>query len=209
VSIPRLHVVTDDAVLAESAFPAAAAGVMAVGGNRVALHVRGHETAAIRLFEIVTQLRSESLACGSMLFVNDRIDVAMAAGVDGVQLGHRSAPVDRVRSLWRTAVIGSSVHDAVCARRAQADGADFIVLGTIYRTTTHPGLAPAGPQLVTEVAAVSQVAVVAIGGISPDRVGSVVGAGAAGVAILSGIWRSANVGAATRDYLDALTDAIG
>jgi thiamine-phosphate diphosphorylase len=206
--LARLHLVTDDAVLRAVDFRARAQAVLAAHGPAIALHVRGHGLAAAELFGIVEDLAFAGDAAGAEILVNDRVDIALAAGTDGVQLGRRSLPVGAARGLLGVdAWIGYSAHEAEEAAQAAADGADFILIGTVYETASHPGRAPAGTALVrAAVAAVApaDVPILAIGGVTPERVGELLEAGAYGVAALGGVWHTADPVAAAARYLAAL-----
>jgi thiamine-phosphate pyrophosphorylase len=191
--VPRLHAITDDARLADARFVTDAAAVLEAGGADVALHLRGRKTTTRRLHELALALLPIARAAGAKLIVNDRVDVARAVGVDGVQLREDSLDVSHARAiLGAGALVGVSRHADSSLR---AEDADFVVFGAIYPTRSHPGRAPAGLAAVrlgasgvrrqaTETAS----RVIAIGGITPSRVPQVMKAGAYGVAALSGIW---------------------
>lgn len=203
MSFPCVHVVTNDRVLARTDFAAAAADLMAAGGRRLALHIRGHGTPARVLYEHTARLCPEREASGAALLVNDRIDVALAARADGVQLGRRSVPVGMARSLLAGRTIGYSAHTAAEAGEAFAEGADFVLLGSVYASPTHAGASGSGPVLVRSAVAATTGRVVAIGGITPQRMAEVAGAGAVGVAVLSGVWDAQRPGAAVEAFLAA------
>jgi thiamine-phosphate diphosphorylase len=206
--LARLHLVTDDAVLRATDFRARAQAVLAAHGPAIALHVRAHGLPAAELLAIAEELAFAGDAAGAEILVNDRVDVALAAGADGVQLGRRSLPVAAARDvLGADAWIGYSSHGADETAQAAADGADFIVIGTVYESASHPGREPAGPGLVrAAVAAVAPtgVPILAIGGVTPERVGELLEAGAYGVAVLGGVWHTADPVAAVGRYLAAL-----
>jgi thiamine-phosphate diphosphorylase len=206
--LPPLHVVTDDTVLASDSFADHAAAVFACCGPRLALHLRGHATPASRLFRHGEQLAAAALRSGSCLLVNDRVDIAMAVRADGVQLGARSLAVRDARMLLGAgARIGYSAHAALEAEHAGLDGADFVLMGTIYPSRSHAGHPGAGLEAVREGVARAAVPIVAIGGVTPDRVRDVLAAGAYGVAVLSGVWDAQDPAAAAAGYLAALQAA--
>ncbi|HEX2166863.1 MAG TPA: thiamine phosphate synthase [Longimicrobiales bacterium] len=201
--LPRLHLVTDDAVLADPSFADVAGRVLETCGAGVALHVRGHATSGAQLHALTDRLRHAAVASGAWLLVNDRVDIAMAVCASGVQLGARSMPVsDARRLLGDAACIGCSVHDAGEAVQAQRDGADFVLLGTIYESVSHPGQRAAGSDLVRDAAERTTLPVIAIGGITPDRIKAIAAAGAYGAAVLGGIWRAAGPAAAAAAYME-------
>lgn len=197
-----LHVVTDDAVLAREGFTSTARGVIEAGGAEMVFHLRGHGTSGRVLYEQAALLVPAARAAGVCLVVNDRIDVALATGAAGVQLGARSLPVaDARRLVGLGRLIGASVHDAGEAACAASAGADWLMVGTIFPSATHPGRPVAGTTLLRELAPLGA-PLVGIGGVTLERVAEVLGAGAAAVAALRGIWDAADPAATVREYLD-------
>jgi thiamine-phosphate diphosphorylase len=129
------------------------------------------------------------------VFVNGRPDVAAAVGAQGVQLaGGDLAPPD-ARRVFGSGWIGRSVHTLPEAAAAVAEGADFLLVGNIYPTTTHPGRLGAGLELVRGAAALGR-PVIAIGGIDAARATEARAAGAYGVAAITALWRAADPAAA-------------
>jgi len=118
------------------------------------------------------------------VIVNDRLDVALAAQAHGVQLRGGSFSASRVRTMVPPRfLIGQSVHsvgEAVAARAV-----DFLVYGTVFGTDSKPGVVAAGLQQLSEVVQATPVPVLAVGGVSPERVPEVLGTGAAGFAAIS------------------------
>lgn len=201
--VPRLHVVTDDAVLARTDFARRAESVLEAGGGDVALHLRGPHAEGRALFELAERLIPVARRAGATLLVNDRVDVALAAGADGAHLGARSLPVADARAiLGDGALIGRSLHDA-----AEADAAalaDYALFGAVHATSSHPGREGAGEAALAACVAAVAVPVVAIGGITPARVADALATGAAGVAVLSGVWGAADAADAVVAYRAAL-----
>ena len=203
--IPRLHVVTDDEILAGGDFLNRARLVLEFGAD-VAFHLRGPRTDGRRLFDLAVQLREIAAASGAKLLVNDRVDVAMCAGVYGVHLGGRSLPPREARRLLGSAgLLGVSVRTLDASREASGEQADFLFLGSIWPTTSHPGRAPAGLGLVQDVSDAAEIPALGIGGVTPDRVPTLLQAGAHGAAVIDGIWRAPSSGDAMRAYLQALS----
>ncbi|HSK20982.1 MAG TPA: thiamine phosphate synthase [Longimicrobiales bacterium] len=202
--LPRLHLITDDVVLADPRFPDTAERVLECCGRTVALHVRAPSATGAQLHAIAARLQTAALRAGAWLLVNDRVDVAMAVRANGVQLGARSLPVADARALLGTgARIGCSVHGVMEALQAEGDGADFVVLGTIFESASHAGRAAAGTRLVRDAATRTVLPVIAIGGITPARIADVADAGAHGAAVLGGLWRAGDPAAAAADYVAA------
>jgi thiamine-phosphate pyrophosphorylase len=204
--IPRLHVVTDDEVLRRPEWPRVAAEVLEAGRRRVALHVRGPGLSGRVVYERAESLLDVARATGSAVIVNDRVDVALTLpAVAGVQLRETSLPVDVARRLLGPARwIGASVHGAVRARNAAARGADYVLLGTVFATPTHPARSGGGLALLTEVLRTTALPVLAIGGVTAERAKELRGAGAYGAAVLGGVWRSPDPAGAVARYLRGL-----
>jgi thiamine-phosphate diphosphorylase len=125
------------------------------------------------------------------LVVNDRVDIALAARADAVQLGARSLPIPAVRAMGGL-TIGYSAHSAAEAAAAERDGADFVFAGSIYPTASHPGIMPGGLALLEATVAACAIPVLAIGGMTHERVPGVLEMGAHGVAVISAVWHAAD-----------------
>ncbi|HEY6852926.1 MAG TPA: thiamine phosphate synthase, partial [Gemmatimonadales bacterium] len=138
------------------------------------------------------------------LFVNDRLDVALGTQAAGVQLRRGGLTPEDARRLEPEWWIGVSVHDLGEARAAQAAGADYLLVGTIFPTASHPERAPLGEAGLAAVAALG-LPVVAIGGITAARVPAVRAAGAYGVGAIRGLWDALEPDAAARQMLEGLT----
>lgn len=124
----------------------------------------------------------------ALLFVNDRVDIAMAIEADGVQLGEHSMPIPDARGISNgKLLIGKSVHDLYGAIDADQNGADFLVLGTIFQSKSHPGIAPSGTGLIYEATTNVSIPVIGIGGINPSNADEVIAAGGSGIAVLRSV----------------------
>jgi len=141
------------------------------------------------------------------LLINDRVDLMLAAGADGVHLGWRSLPLKIVRKLvGPEKIIGVSAHSLRECLEAEAAGASYVTLGPVYATPSKYGiLDPLGLEVVREVVSKSKVPIVAIGGISPDRVAEVLECGVSGIAVMSGIMGADDVKAAAISFSSRLT----
>ncbi len=127
---------------------------MEAGGRRTALHVRGPHTDGGALFRLTRELLEVAATSGALLVVNDRVDVALAAGAGAVQLGRRSLPTTEARRiLGPDARLGVSTHSDGEAAEAAADGAQWIFAGTIYDTPSHAESAARGPDAIVGAAA--------------------------------------------------------
>lgn len=200
--IPRLHLVSDSRVCGLDCFSAVALAAIAAGAD--AVHLREKTTPAATLLSMATALR-EQFGDRARLFINDRIDVALASRAGGIQLGETSIPVAVARVLaGPDLMIGRSVHDVEGARRAAADGADFVIAGHVFETASKHGEKGRGLQFIEMVVAGCPLPVIAIGGITPERAPEVIRAGAYGVAVISGILAAPDPARAARRYAEAL-----
>ena len=151
------------------------------------VQIREKDLPASCLLNLVCRLR-EVTAGNALLIVNDRVDVAMMSGADGVQLGENGLDVATVRKLiGPDMLIGRSIHSAAGAVDAENAGADFLILGTLFETASHPGANTGGLDLVREVTGSVRIPVLGIGGITSKNVGGVIEAGAAGAAVITSI----------------------
>jgi thiamine-phosphate pyrophosphorylase len=160
------------------------------------LQLRAKGLSAAALFEAATLLRAACGRAGVPLCVNDRVDVALAAGADAVHVGQDDLPLGQVRRLVEAAAgpgrarpwIGVSTHDGAQARAARAGGADYIGFGPVFATTGKHDPGPVvGLVGLREVARAIDLPVVAIGGIDLDNVVGVAAAGAAAAAVISAV----------------------
>lgn len=204
--LPRLHAVTTPELLVRDGFAARAAALMAAMGGAGAVHLRGPGLPARALFRLLEALRPVQERTGCWLIVNERVDVALAGGGRAVQLTTRSLSVADARLAAPGLPIGASVHSVTEARVAERDGAAWVVAGHVFPTASHPGEDGRGTAFVSAVAGAVAVPVIAIGGITPERVTELRRAGAHGVAVIRGIWEASDAEAAATDYL-AMYDA--
>ena len=199
--IPRVHAVTGDGVLARADFVARARRVMEALGPRGAVHLRSRVVPAARLYEIALALGGVRERAGAWVVINDRVDVAVAARASAVQLTTRSLTLADARRMAGDMPMGASAHAVDEATSAAADGADWVVVGHVYETPSHPDAPARGLDLVRQTAAALTVPVIAIGGIKPQHLDALLDAGAHGVAAISGIWGATDAERAAADYL--------
>jgi len=173
------------------------------------------------------QLREKTLPSGTVLplaerlcarcraarvpfIVNDRVDLAVAVGADGVHLGQDDLPPAHARALMKPGMIlGLSTHSVEQARAAQAAGVDYVAVGSMFPTATKPEFTLVGPALARTARPVVRVPLIAIGGITPDNVGEVIAAGADGVAVISAVCGAPDPAAAARRFVEAIERARG
>jgi thiamine-phosphate pyrophosphorylase len=171
------------------------------------VQLREPAASANELLELTRKLKAATRG-HALLIVNDRVDVANVAEIDGVQVPEDGLPTRSARTLiGRYNVIGRSVHSLEAAQAAISQGADFALVGTIYKSNTHPDVEPAGVGLIQEITRDSAFPVLAIGGITADKVEEVIKAGAAGVAVVSAIGAADDTKAAAEELSKALKQA--
>ncbi len=173
------------------------------------MQVRERDLATRDVLALAQELHAPLHARGVRVLINDRVDLALALGTDGVHLRADSLPVAVARRLMGAdRLIGVSAHTADDVVRAESDGADFAVLGPIYETPSKRQYGePIGLRVLEEAGRRCRIPVFAIGGITVARVAEVRRAGAHGVAVVSAILSAASVESATREFLDALARA--
>lgn len=203
----RILVITDAGLAAPRGVTEVVGAALAGGARSVQLRNKGDPPRA--LVELGRELRALTRAHGALLFVNDRVDLALAVEADGVHVGPHDLPVAAVRSITPAGfLVGRSADDPEVARLAVAEGADYVGCGTVYATTTK---ADAGDVIGLEgLAAVVRavpVPVVAIGGITVERAREIVPTGAAGVAVVGAVMSAPDPAEAVRRLLRHLNDA--
>lgn len=162
----------------------------AVAGGVDAVQLREKDMPSEELLPLARRLRQamegRAVPTGrqALLLVNGPLAVALAAEADGVHLPEDAPPVERPQ---RSFLIGRSVHSLATARRAEAEGVDYLIAGPVYETRSHPGREPAGLALIEEVTRSVRTPTLAIGGVTAGRVEDLVRAGASGVAVISAI----------------------
>jgi thiazole tautomerase (transcriptional regulator TenI) len=150
------------------------------------LHLREKHRGARELIEWYTTLKP--LFTDALIYINDRLDAALAVQSPGIQLGFNSLSIRQSRQIMPSAIrIGCSVHTADEAVEAARQGADYVLFGHIYESGSKPGLAPRGLLSLTRVVEACPVPVIAIGGIDPDKVEEVLSTGCTGIAVLSSV----------------------
>jgi thiamine-phosphate pyrophosphorylase len=171
-----------------------------------AVQVREKDLSGAELAALCRRMREPTRERGALLIVNDRADVALAVGADAVQRTQASLTVAEIRAVVDKRLrIGASTHSRDEAMAAEAEGADWIVFGPIYDTPSKRRYgAPQGLRALEAIVAAVRAPVIAIGGITPERVAEVRRAGAHGVAVISALLSADAPRDATKRFLDAL-----
>ena len=203
--LPCLCLVADASVVSPVEMPHRVA--VAVEGGVSLVQLRGKELPGGVLLSLAHEV-TKSIGGRAPLLVNERVDVAVASGAAGVQLGEEALPVSAASSMLPAgSLIGRSVHSVEGALQAHDDGADFLVVGTMFATRSHPDGTPTGPSLMRDVASQCDLPLIGIGGITPDNLDEVVRAGASGVAVIRSILAADDPGRAASDMMDALQES--
>jgi len=165
-------------------------------GVRV-VQLREKEMADKALYRQALKFRDISARANALLIVNDRIDIALATGADGVHLGQDDFPIDAARSLAPSLIIGCSTHSVQEAVAAQSARADYVNIGPIFATQTKSGLIhPLGPEAIDAVATHLRIPWTVMGGIKASNVDLVLERGAKHVAVVTGVTEQDDVAAA-------------
>lgn len=203
-----LCVITDEVVSGRSH---ETIGEAALRGGARFLQLRDKRGDLRRLLEAARRLAAACRDADALLVVNDRLDVALAAGADGVHLGQEDLPAAMARPLLGPdRLLGISANRPEEAMAAERAGADYVGAGPAYATATKERIRPVlGPQGLRRIRAATRLPLLAVGGITLDRVPEALEAGADGVAVISAIAAAPDVAAATRAFLEVLAAHYG
>ena len=197
-ALPRLHAITDERIARRADLDQL---LDDLAGIELAAHARGRSLSGREHYELAVRLSARPSA---RLFVNDRLDVALATRAVGVQLSGAGLQPTDARRVVPDCWIGRSVHSLDEARAAQDSGADYLLVGPVYHTTTHPTAIPLGLGTLGDIARLG-LPVIAIGGVTPERARDAARAGAYGVAAIRAIWDAPD----PRESARALSEAVG
>lgn len=206
---PRLIVITDRRLAAPRSISDVVAAALD-GGARI-VQLRDKDASADDLLRQAEALLALTQPAGALLFVNDRLDVALAAGADGVHLGPDDLPVGAARRAAPPGfLIGFSTDQPAAARRAQRDGAAYVGCGAVFATTTKLDAAGEriGPAGLDQVARAVSIPVVGIGGITPDNVAEIAVTAAAGVAVVGAVMAAPDPRRAVERLLNPFRDRL-
>ena len=204
----RLTVITDEALARPRALSDVVREALAAGAPTIQLRLKG--ATARELLEAAHTLIPIVRSAGALFIVNDRLDVALAAGADGVHLGPDDPPVmdartvaaDTVRAVAEAFIVGYSADTTDGATRAEAEGADYLGVGAVYATANKSDAGEViGLEGLRRVVKAVSIPVVAIGGITPERARAVAETGACGSAIIGAVMGSPEPAEAVRALL--------
>lgn len=178
----------------------------ALSGGIKFIQLREKDLSARELLGLAKSVKAKASAYGARILINDRADVALVAGADGVHItGAGYAPFEARKILGDKAVIGVSTHSIIDARRAEAEGADFVTFGPIYFTESKASYGePLGIEKLREAATAINIPVFALGGVTTERVKEAVSNGASGVAVISAVFGSDDIEKSVKGFLEVL-----
>jgi thiamine-phosphate pyrophosphorylase len=169
----------------------------AVAGGVTLVQLREKEMNTRAFFEAALAMRALTKRLRVPLVINDRVDIALAAGADGVHLGSSDMPVAAARKLvGERLFIGATARSVKAALAAKTAGADYLGVGAMFPTGTKSNTVTIGPGALREIKEATGLPIVGIGGVNARNAGSVIEAGATGVAVVSAILSQPDVGAA-------------
>jgi thiamine-phosphate pyrophosphorylase len=169
-----------------------ASAVLAGGANIIQL--REKHWSKRDLYDLAVEFQKQTRSYNALLIINDHVDVALAAGADGVHLGQDDLPIEAARRIAPDLIIGASSHSLNEALKAEKDGADYVNIGPIFPTKTKADADRfLGPEAISEIGPQLTVSFTTMGGITPDNIHSVLKAGARRVAMITGITRAADI----------------
>ncbi len=198
-------VITDRLLAGREAWLSVAEAALKAGAT--AIQLRDKEATSRELLAMAEQLAPLTQHHSALFLVNDRFDIALAVGAHGVHLGDDDTPVAEVRRVVpRDFVIGRSADTEDAARAAEAAGADYLGVGSVFGTSTKKEVIgeAIGTEQLARVAHAVSIPVVGIGGVDASNAASVTRAGAAGVAVVSAVMKAVDPAAATRRLLEAM-----
>jgi len=178
------------------------------GGVRL-IQLREKEMPVPQLVDLAGAVRELTAGAGALMIVNDRVDVALAVGADGVHLGQDDFPVDAARRVAPDLIIGASTHSVDEARRAEAEGASYINIGPIYPTGTKPDWTGGyvGLEGLKAISSAVRGPFTVMGGIKRRHIPELVAAGARTIALVTAVTAADDPRAAARELLRTIETA--
>lgn len=178
-------------------------GVLAGGAKIVQL--RDKESDGLRLFEKARIFRQKTLEAGALFIVNDRVDIALLSGADGVHLGNSDIPAPEVRALAPELIIGVSCNTEEQAATAEKRGASYFNIGPIYATKTKDGLSTfLGPAAIKRFRARCALPCTVMGGIKKEHIPELTAMGARRLAVVTALTCAGDIAAETGLWIEAI-----
>jgi thiamine-phosphate pyrophosphorylase len=205
VGFGRLHVITDT----RSGRHVLPVVIAALDAGAPVIQLRAKSLPDRDLYELASRVVDECASRSASCIVNDRVDIALAVGANGVHVGADDLPVPVARDIiGDERVLGATARDPETARRHEAAGATYLGVGPAFSTVSKDGLPDAiRPEGIARIAAAVSIPVIAVAGVTASRIPELLAAGAFGVAVISAVSEADDPGAATKALLTALDSA--
>ena len=201
----NLYLITDRKLIADRCSLTVAVRQALIGGVK-AIQLREKDLETRELLKLAYKMRGLTAKYDAKLFINDRFDIALAVGADGVHLTQNSIPADAVRKVVKNKLmIGVSTHSMKEAKEAEEGGADFITFGPLYKTPSKLKYgAPLGLSRLKNVCMEMDIPVFALGGVKSEKIDEVKKSGAYGAAMISKILCADDIKEKTRELINIL-----
>lgn len=195
VSCERLAMGRDDLAWLDSVL---------AGGAKI-VQLRDKDSDGLRLFEKARIFRQKTLEAGALFIVNDRVDIALVSGADGVHLGNSDIPAAAVRALAPELIIGVSCNTEEQAATAERRGASYFNIGPLYATRTKDGLSTfLGPAAIQRFSARCPLPFTVMGGIKKEHIPELTAMGARRLAVVTALTQADDIASETGSWLEAL-----
>ena len=199
----RLYVLISSKIAARSVRETAR---LVIDGGADAIQLREKTISDDEFVSLAGEIRDITTKRGTLLIINDRVNVAREVNADGVHLGQHDMSITEAREIiGNEKIIGISTHNIIQARQAQKDGADYIAIGPVYPTTTKDYEPSIGLEVIREISREISIPFLAIGAITLENLGDVLKAGASRVAVCSAIISSKDILSTTKEFKNNLT----
>jgi len=176
------------------------------GGSRI-VQLREKDLSERDFFRLAEIFRERTAKAGMLLIIDDRVDVAIAVGADGVHLGQEDLPLPQARKIAPDLLIGASSHNLDEALQAQEEGADYVNIGPIFPTQTKTGVQRfLGPQAISQIAPHLHIPFTVMGGIKESNIKQVLAMGAAKVAVVTAVTQAPDIAAAVRSFRNIMKE---
>ncbi len=181
-----------------------------IDGGASIVQLREKECSTRALYQTAERFRVETARAGVLLIINDRIDVALAVGADGVHLGQDDLPIPAARRLAPHLLIGASTHSREEAMRAEREGADYVNIGPIFPTRTKEGIVDfLGPEAIGSIRSAITIPFTVMGGITASNLDLVLQQGARRIAMVTAITLAADMAATVRTLRERIAGYSG
>ena len=201
----RLCVITDRGLSRGRSFEQVAVAVIRGGAQMI--QFRDKELPDGEFYSQALRLRNLTRQAGILFTIDDRVDVALSVGADGVHLGENDLPLEVARRLVGSKMIlGASARTPQAIRRAHQGGADYLGVGAVFPTDTKDDATYVGTERLAQLRPLAKIPILAIGGITAENVAQVIRAGADGVAVINAVVGADDIAEATAMILKKIRE---